>query len=359
MNNIFSSINYIFLRVPLSEQVLFAKHLSIMVRAGMSEMESVRLVRRQVKSRGFKKILDRVVTDLENGRFLSASLKRFPFAFRGIFISIIQVGEVSGLLSENLEYLAEELRKAQILRSKIRAAMVYPIVILIATFGLTGAMVFFVLPKILPVFASLNIELPITTKILIASANFIFLYYPWILLGIVLFILAWGILVRIPPITYAYHRSLIALPFIGTAVVEYNMANITRTLGLLLKSGIKIVDAVNGTGDVIDNHAYKRALKESAERIQRGEALHKYLEEKSALFPQTVGRMVEVGEKTGNLDANLLYIAEFYEEAIDETTRNISSVFEPVLLLLMGGIVGFIAVSIITPIYSVTQGFHQ
>lgn len=354
MNKIFR----FFLRVPLSEQILFAKHLSMMVRAGMPEVDSIRLIRKQVASRGFAAILTRVIADVENGRFLSASLKQFRHAFKDVFISIIEVGETSGTLAENLEYLADELRKAQILRSKIRSALIYPVVILTATLGLTGALVFFVLPRIIPIFSSLRVELPLPTKILIATAGFLLAYYGWILLGVALAIAAWTIIVRIPVVAYAYHRTLISLPFIGRIVVSYNMASIMRTLGLLLKSGIRIVEALESSGNAISNRVYMRVLKEAAESVKRGDALYKYFEMNSALFPPTVSRMIEVGEKTGNLDENLAYLAAFYEDAVDETVQNLSSVFEPVLLLVMGGIVGFIAVSIIAPIYGITQGFQ-
>jgi len=161
---------------------------------------------------------------------------------------------------------------------------------------------------------------------------------------------------KLPHFKYAIHRIILALPIVGNISKNYNMAGLTRTLGLLLKSGMKIVEAVNTTSGVLANVVYQKALIETVEEIKRGEPLYKYLEEHEHVFPLTVSHMIEVGEKTGNLDANLLYLAEFYENEVDETVKNLSSILEPLLLVFMGAIVGFVAISIITPIYQLSQG---
>ena len=194
---------FLFFKVPLSERILFAKHLSMMVKAGMTEVESLRLIRRQVKSRSFGKILDKVIANVENGHFLSESLKQFRNAFGDLFINIIELGEIRGTLAENLNYLAEEMKKSQALKSKIRSALIYPFVILFATLGITGILVFLVLPKIIPVFSTLGVKLPLTTRILIGATGFIFNYYLWIIAGFFsLIIILWLLL------------KIIAIPFV-------------------------------------------------------------------------------------------------------------------------------------------------
>mgnify|MGYP001600627305 CR=1 FL=1 len=358
-NSIGIKFRKIFLRVPLAEKILFTKHLSMMVQAGMTEIDSLRLIRRQAKSRSFIFILDQILKDLENGQFLSVSLSQFNNVFGDLFINIIKIGEASGTLSDNLNYLSTELKKSQQLRQKIQSAIIYPIVILVATIGVTGALVFFVLPKIMPVFASLNVKLPITTRILIGFSNALYNYWMWILLGFIALVVVFILLLKIRIVRFSYHRFLIFLPIVGSIAKSANMANFSRTLGLLLKSGVTIVEALTIAADSLPNLVYQREIHNTAQRVKSGESINKYLSEREQFFPPTLSRMIEVGETTGNLDTNLLYLAEFYENEVDETTKNLSSILEPLMLLLMGGIVGFVAVSIITPIYEVTQGIKS
>ncbi len=357
MSKFLEKVNRSLLRIPLNEKIMFTKHMSMMVKSGMSEIESIRLVRRQVESRGFGLVLDDVISGLENGQFLSATLKPYEHVFGKLFISIISLGEVSGTLSENLSFLSEELKESQRLHSKVKSAMIYPIIILVATVGVVGSLVLFVLPRILPIFSTLGAELPLPTRILIGSANFLQEYFVLLILGGILAFIIWLVLLRINVIRYGFHRVLLVLPFAGSISKKYNMANFTRTLGILLKSGVKIVEAVTTSSDITENLVYKRALLEAAENVKRGEAIYDYLEKKPKIFPPTISRMVEVGEKTGNLDENLNYLSEFYKEEVSDNVANLSSVLEPALLLFMGGLVGFVAISIIMPIYQITQAF--
>lgn len=346
------------IHVPLSEKIIFAKHMSMMVKAGMSELESLRLLKRQFKSRSLSYILQTLISDIENGQFLSVGLSQFKRVFGELFINIIRIGETSGNLAANLDYLSLELKKQQLLRQKIRSAIIYPIVILFATFGVVGVLVFFVMPKILPIFTSLRIKLPITTVILVNVTNFLFAYGHWVALGIVVFFIAFSFFLRITVFRFAYHRVLFFLPVVRGMVKAANMANFTRTLGILLKSGVTIVEALEITADTLPNLVYRKELKIAAQSVKRGEAMYKYLNEREQFFPPTISRMIEVGEATGNLDGNLLYLAEFYEGEVDEMAKNLSNVLEPLLLVVMGLIVGFVAISIITPIYEVTQGLQ-
>lgn len=343
------------LRVPLSEKILFARHLALMVRTGTPLLDSLRLMQKQMRSASFRYILERVVREVEGGKFLSASLAQFKGAFGDLFINIIRIGETSGTLSENLSYLAVEQRKLQLLRQKIRAALIYPIVIFVATTGIVGILVFFVLPRILPIFSSLRIALPLSTRILVAVSQTLLNYGGWIFLALLILLAVWILLLRLPHIRFATHRFILFLPFVGAVSRMANISDITRTLGLLLKSGTQIVEAVRITAGSASNLVYRRALDEVAEGIQRGESLHTYFTRHEHLFPPTMAYMIEVGETTGSLENNLFYLADYYTEEVEEATKNMTTILEPLLLLLMGGIVGFVAISIITPIYEVTQ----
>ncbi len=347
------------LTVSLSEKIIFAKHLSMMISAGMTEVDSIRLIRKQITKKGFGKILDKIISDLESGQFLSTSLKQFPRAFPKMFVSLIGIGEVSGTLTENLNYLSVQLKKTSQLKSKVRSAMIYPVVIMAATLGITGLLVFFILPKIIPVFASLNADLPTETKILIASSSFIVNHYLLLAGGIIALVIAFMLLLRITKVRYVFHLFLLKIPVVKSITMGYNMAMITRTLGVFLKSGIKIVEATLLVSESIGNDVYKKALINTAEELKRGGQLHVYFEAHPKIFPPTVARMIEVGENTGKLDENFFYLADFYENEVDDITKNLSSILEPLLLVFMGALVGFVVISIIKPIYAVTQSLTR
>jgi len=220
-----------------------------------------------------------------------------------------------------------------------------------------STLVFLILPKILPIFDSLKAELPVTTRILIKITNT--LREDFLLIGavIVILIVTWIILLRLSSFRFLIHRALLFIPFAGEISKKYNMANLTRTLGILLKSGVRIVEAISTVSAMTENLVYKKELKKVADEVRKGNELHEYLEKVPNLFPLTVSRMIEVGEKTGNLEENLTYLSEFYKNEVDDTVANLSSVLEPALLLIMGGLVGFVAISIITPIYQITTAF--
>lgn len=346
----------LFLYIPLSERILFAKHLSIMVKTGMTLIDSLSLIKKQMRSKSFIYVLEKIIADVEGGQFLSQSLKQFERLFDSISINVIKIGEASGALAENLTYLASELQKKQALRKKVRAALIYPGIILFATLGVTGVLTFFVMPRITPIFLTLGIKLPWTTKFLIAASTFLFQYGIYVLAGAAAFILILILSLRFfPALRFLTHRFILLLPFFGSVSRMANVAEFTRTLGLLLKSGTKIVEAIQVTAESMRNLVYRKALSEAAETVKRGEPMHVYLSKREDLFFSIASRMIEVGDATGTLETNLFYLADFYEGEVDETTKTLSSVLEPVMLLVMGIIVGFVAVSIITPIYEITQ----
>ncbi|PIU98519.1 hypothetical protein COS61_00970 [Candidatus Wolfebacteria bacterium CG03_land_8_20_14_0_80_40_12] len=352
-------MNKFFLRVPLQEKILFAKHLAIMIKAGMSILDGLEMLKKQARSKSMLKILDQLVSDVSNGQFLSTSLEQFRNVFGDFTINVIRVGETSGILYENLNYLSEELSKKQALRRKVIGSLIYPIVIIVATFGIAGFLTVYIFPKILPVFKSLNVKLPFATELLIAISGFLIQYGTFVLLGIIAFIVFMWLILKIKTVRFLLARLIISLPLVGKISRNYNVASFCRTLGLLLKSDIKVVEAVSITADTINNLIYKKELKHISANITKGEEISKNLKEKPNLFPLMLSQMIAIGENTGNLDETLLYLSDFYEKEIEELTKNLSTVLEPALMVLMGIIVGFIAVSIITPIYEVTQGLKK
>ncbi|MEK7635587.1 MAG: type II secretion system F family protein [Patescibacteria group bacterium] len=348
-------IGRIFNHISISEKMLFTKHLSIMIRSGMPLLDSLWMLRRQSKSKTFQKIISQLIVDVDNGQFLSVSLDKQKSIFGNFFINIIRVGEASGTLADNLNYLHEELKKGYELRRKVKAAMTYPFIVLVATVGISSILLFVVFPQIMPIFDSFKVQLPITTRILIATVNF-FLHYGWLVgIGIIILVFAISFLLRLRAVKFLWHKFILLIPFIGQTSVNVNMTAFARTLASLLKSGIKIVDALNITAETMPNIVYRVELKNVSETIRKGETMSNYLLANEKYFPPTFSQMIEVGESTGHLDENLAYLAEFYGAEVDEQFKNLSTILEPLLILFMGILVGFVVLSIITPIYTLTQ----
>lgn len=354
----FSRLDDLFLRVSIQEQVIFARNLSIIIKAGVPLLDALTMLKKQTKNRAMSKILEHVLEDVSNGQFLSASLEKYKRVFGDLFINIIRVGEASGILSENLEYLSQELKKKRELRKKVIGALVYPTVILFATVGVVGLLTIFIFPKIFPVFASLNIELPLTTKILIAVSDTLVERGGTVLAVLVVTLIIFWLLLRLQKARFYFHWILLRVPLVGKMMTSMNMASFSRTLGLLLKSGVKIVEAINITSDSLTNLVYRKGLKEAARNIQKGELISKYLLTEPRLFPIMASNMIAVGENTGNLSETLIYLSEFYESELDDLVKNLTNVLEPALMVVMGIIVGFVAIAIITPIYGITQGLQ-
>ncbi len=351
--SLFAKLN--FLHVSLEERVLFARQLSVGIKAGLSMQDSLVLLRSQTKSPSMKKILEEIIHDTSNGMYLSASMEKYVGIFGQLFVNITRVGEQSGTLIENLNYLAEELKKKQELVSRVRGALIYPAVIMVATIGIVITLMVGVFPKILPVFSSLNIKLPLTTRILIATTHFMTSYTLFLVIGLFAFGVGLFFLFRQEWFKNFFDHAILRLPLISAIAMKVNLVNISRVLGLLLKSGVQIIEAVNITADALDNRFYRSELKIAGETLRRGDFFSVHLAKNTHLFPPIFTNMIQVGENTGNLSENLAYLASYYEEDVDNFLKNLNSIIEPVLLLFMGLLVGFMALSVITPIYQISQ----
>ncbi|MEK7608213.1 MAG: type II secretion system F family protein [Patescibacteria group bacterium] len=345
--------------IKVQDKINFARHLAMVIKAGLPIYEGLRIIRAQTESKTLARILDHLITDVNNGRFLADGLEDFEHIFGGFFINIIRVGEASGTLSQNLLYLATELRKTKELQSKVRSAMVYPIVILIATIGVVAFLAFFILPKLLPVLYGLKVKLPASTRALLAVVDFIQTKGLYTLIALVVIFYIFRTLMRhIRPLRYALHRAIFFVPVISGLVVSINMVTFARVLAMLLKSGVKIVESVNITRNTFTNLVYKKLLDDAGEEIRKGGQLATVLMAEKHLFPPLLSGMIQVGENTGNLEDNLFYVSEYYDDEVDNKLRSLTSVMEPIMLLIMGLAVGFVAISIITPIYSLSQSVN-
>ncbi len=345
-----------FVRFSVKEQTLFAKRLSFLVKAGVPLLDCLHLIRKQTRSRAKVKVYDAVIKDVANGQYLSTSLGKFKRLFGEFAVNIIRVGENSGILSQNLAYLADELTKKHALQRKVIGTLVYPIFITVATLGVTSILTVFIFPKLMPIFTSLHVELPWTTRALIATSDFLRNDWLWLILAIILVFTAWFVLrAQFVVVRYFGDRLLLNIPLAGSIARSYNLTNFCRTLGLLLKSGVHLSEAMNITAQTTRNLVYRGACERIAKCIVKGEPISRQLEKEKKFFPDILTHMVAIGEQTGNLSATFIYLGELYEGEVDELTKSLSSSIEPVLMIVMGILVGTIAVSVITPIYAITQ----
>jgi type IV pilus assembly protein PilC len=339
--------------VTLTQQALFAKHLAVAMRAGMTVVEALE-VAQEASSGKLKRILLSVLESVRSGNPLADALARYPRAFPGLLQNVVRAGEASGSLEENLEHVAEQLEKEHALRSKVRGAMVYPVVILVATFVLGIGLTFGVLPKITPLFESLKVELPLSTRMLIAFSTFVQNNVWSSLIAITVTVVGLIWLFRQPFIRPVTHAMLLRIPIVKNIVINVNVARFSRTLGTLLRSGVPVTEALTITGDTIENLYYRRAVASITKRVSRGSKLASNLRRHATLFPMMATRMIQVGEGSGKLDETLLYLASFHEGEVDTSTKALATTVEPFLLLFIGLAVGFLAISIITPIYNIT-----
>jgi type IV pilus assembly protein PilC len=351
----FDDLNNSFFRLSIKDKMLFARHMEMMTRSGMQILESLEILKKQTVSKPFLRVLDGLIADVKNGHYLSVGMERYRKVFGEFFINLIRVGEASGTLSENFRYLASELGKQDELKKKVRGAMAYPVIILFATLGITGIMSFFIFPKILPVLRSLNVELPLTTRIFIGLSEFMISYGLIVFGALFVLLIAFVLAIRIKPVRFLWHRTILALPFVGRMSTQVNIISMARTMNLLLKGGVKIVQALEITADTVNNLVYRSEIHKIAESVKRGEPMSRIMINNPKRFPATFSQMSMVGENTGKLDETLVFLADFYEGELDNSTKGMSSILEPILLLTMGGIVIFVALSIITPIYKLSQ----
>jgi type IV pilus assembly protein PilC len=337
--------------VPNVVKVTFAKHMSLMIKAGLPIDEAVRVLAEQAQGR-FRKALMGVLAAVEGGRQLSEGFAQYPRIFSELFIATIRAGESSGTLERSLEDLATQLTKSYDLQRKIRGAMIYPVLVLTAAAGIGFGLSLFVLPRIIGLFDSITVELPLATRIMIGFSKFMVAYGVPFTIGLIAAAFGLYQLLGWKPVRPFSHGVLLRMPIFGPLARNFNLAMFARTMATLLKSGITIGEAFEITSNTIRNARYKKALLRVQQGTETGVPASTILEEFPRLFPSIATRMLAVGERSGKLEETFQYLAEFYEDEVDVTTKNLSTVLEPVLLIVIGLTVAYIAIAIITPIYN-------
>ncbi|MEK9182609.1 MAG: type II secretion system F family protein [Patescibacteria group bacterium] len=340
-------------RVSVGEQIILTKNLSGMLRAGLSLSRALSVLQKQTKNATLTKIFTSLSSDISAGETFSFGLSKFPNIFSKLFISITKAGEESGNLSGALSDIGVNLEKSHSLTKKIHGALIYPGVIL-GAMVLIGVLMFaFVVPTLASTFKELGVTLPLSTRIIIWFGNFFSNHLISSFLGIFAVAFSFYSFFRAKFMSKYIDFILIKLPVIGTLTKELNTARTARTISSLLIAGVSITRAVEITEDVVQNIYYKAVLNETKVAIEKGAPFSQIFAQNNNLYPVMMSEMIQVGEETGKLSDMLLQVASFYEEEIENKTRNLSTVIEPLLMIIIGAGVGFFAISMISPLYSV------
>jgi len=339
--------------VALKDRMMFTRNLSVMIGSGLPLSKAIYNLSSQTSNKRFTKILLHIFDDIQEGSTFADALAKYPAVFNELSVSMVKVGETSGNLEEVLLILADQLEKEHDLISKVRGAMTYPAVILFAMFGIGIIMMTYVMPKLLGVFKSMKVELPWTTQLVIKISDTLRNYSLIVL--IVFVIVAFAIKFFLSTENGKRAKSYISihLPGIKNMIIKINCARFARIYSSLLKSGVSVVESLKIVRNTLGNYYFRSILNSGIEQIQKGIPLSKVLEEHSNIFPILVGQMVAVGEETGKTEVVLLKLAEFYEKEVDQQTKNLSSIIEPMLMVIIGSAVGFFAISMLQPMYSI------
>lgn len=348
------SINVSFLdKIKLQDKIIFTRNLSGMLSAGLALSRALQILEKQSKSRKFKTVINSLVSEINQGGNLSSGMAKHGDVFSTLFVSMVRAGEESGSLSQSLKEVGLNLEKSYELRKKIKGAMTYPSIIVGAIVLVGVLMMIYVVPTLTKTFVELGIDLPLATRAIIFISNTLKNHILLISLGFGLFVFGMSVLFKNKKFVRYFDGFIIKLPVIGTIVKEVNSARTARTLSSLLISGVSVSKSIEITRDVLQNSRYKETMDLAIKRIEKGEPLSSVFKENTKLYPVMVGEMMEVGEETGKFSDMLLDIAKFYEEEVDNKTKNLSTIIEPVLMVLIGGAVGFFALSMISPMYSI------
>ncbi len=348
----FGSFGKAFGRIKLQEKIVFTHNLAGMLTAGLSLYRALEVLKKQNKNPAFEKLLDGLLGTVNGGGALSDGLAKYPKIFSALFVSMVRAGEESGNLPGALAEIGSSLEKSYNLSRKVKGALMYPMVIISAIVIIGVLMLIFVVPTITKIFTDVGTALPATTQFVVLISS-LASNHPLIFVGTIAAFFG-GLYIFFTSKKTARITDKLALSFpgIGAIVKEVNAARTARTLSSLLASGVEMTRALEITRDVLQNVYYKEVLARAVDTVQRGDTLSSIFKSETKLYPIMLGEMTAVGEETGALTKMLADIATYYEEEVDAKTKNLSTIIEPILMLFIGAAVGFFAISMISPMYS-------
>ena len=343
-------------KVRLKELAVYSRQLSVLIDAELPLIQSLGILSEQQKNKYFKKVIETVKNDVEAGSTLHQAKRKHPKVFDDLYCNLVGSGEQSGSLDVMLRRLAEYIEKTVKLRAQVKQAMIYPVAIII--FAVVVAT--FLLWKVIPVFASIFIELgadlPLLTAVIVKMSNFVQKYIVFMFLGIIAFILLFRYYRKTPQGRWTIDRALLKVPLFGKLLVKVAISRVTRTLATLISGGVPMLESLKITSSTAGNVLIEKQIMETRRLVSEGKTLHESLKE-AGNFPLMMTQMVNVGEATGTLDEMLSKLANFYDEEVETAVAALLSIMEPILLIFVGGIVGGLVVSMYLPIFSLMQKF--
>jgi type IV pilus assembly protein PilC len=355
-NESFSYLTLFLDRVNFNDIVIFTRQIAMMLNAGLTLIDSLAILKKQTTKQSYLRLLEDIDKEIRSGNSLSNALKKHRNLFSNLYVALVRSGEASGKLNEILSKLADNLEKQREFKRKITSALIYPVIIVTAMIGVMFVMVTFVIPKLLNLYKDFNIELPITTKILIVVSSFLTKTWPIILVLLFVSLPLIRKIINLPPVRYKIDYYLLRLPVFGRIIQMAVLVDSTRTLAILTNNGISILESLNIIIDISDNIIYKKTFESIYKQVEKGSSLGEAFE-KEEIFPPILVQMITVGEETGHLDETLNKISRYFEMESEIAVKVATSMVEPLILVVLGLGVGFLVMSVITPIYNLTSSF--
>ena len=349
-------INFYLNRVSSDELIMVTRNLGSMMVAGLTVSRALSVIERQSANPRLKGIMKRLVERINQGDQFYEGLREFPKTFNDLYTAMVKAGEESGNLADSLQTLAIQMERSNNLTKKVKGAMIYPSIVITVMVVIGILMMIYVMPQITGVFEGMDKELPPTTVFLIALSNFLVEYTVFAIGGLIATVMAFIYFLRSKWGKITTSWVFPKMPVIGPMVKETNAARTARTLSSLLNSGVDVIQSIEITEEVVQNVFYKKILREARNRVEKGTALSEVFIERKDLYPILVGEMILVGEETGQIAGMLGELATFYENEVERKTKDLSTIIEPLLMVVIGGGVGFFAMALIAPIYSISDG---
>lgn len=342
--------------VPALEKIVFTRQLSTMIGSGLSITLALRILQGQAKNAMFKEALGDVLRDIDGGASLHDAMSKHEDIFERLYLSLIKVGEASGKLDEILDRLAEMMEKDKKFKSKVKGAMIYPIIIVLVMLGVLAVMFLFVIPRLADLYEELDADLPLITQLMIdASDLFVSFWWLAILLAVGAFF-GFKQLVKNEDVRETIDELKLRVPVFGSLSREVQLTSFTRTLSMLVESGIPLLEALSISKETISNKIFRDGVDMAAAAVEKGKPLGETFQS-NPVFPAIMSEMVIAGEQTGKLDEVLVKVSQYFESEATNKTENLASAIEPIVMVVLGVMVGFLVVSLILPIYSLTSQF--
>lgn len=349
-----SSIFFYFSRVKGGDIVLFTRQLASMITTGLTVIESLNILKQQNNKPLMQKIIDELIVSLSEGNSLSNAMKNYPTVFSGTYIALIKSAEEGGILDKVLTRLADNLEKSEEVRKRVKSALFYPGIIISGVIIVIVLMNIFVIPQMGSLYESLDLELPLMTRIVLTISKLTQLMLPFSVFIIIGIFFGYKRFAKTPLGIRTIDQAKLKMPVFGDIVRLSILSEVSRTISLLVSSGASLIGSLNISAEVSGNYYYRNALINTSNLVEKGAALSVGLQNQT-VFPPLMVQMVKVGESTGKIDESLLKVSEYFERDLDIKVKTLTTAIEPILIIILGVSIAFLIISVITPIYSLVS----